>query len=100
MLTTFIWLLLLVITIGILGYLRPNLNKATWVIGGWLILVAITNSLHDGMWILWLGVLSIITIVNLPKIRRNLISKPAMKLLKTNLPSISQTEQELSLIHI
>jgi len=94
MLTTAFWLILLIITIGIIGYLRLNLGHATWLIGAWLVFVVLTHSLQGSMWFFWLLVVSVVTIVNIPRLRRRLISKPAMKLLSANLPKISRTEQE------
>lgn len=88
------WLLLLLFLLGIIGYLRLPLNSATWVIGAWLVILIFANALHGWMWLLWLPILIITTIINLPDIRRKLISKPAMAILKANLPQISRTEQE------
>jgi acyl-CoA dehydrogenase len=79
---------------GVIGYLRLSLTFATWLIGSWLVVTAFANTLHGWMWALWLPIMIIISIINIPQLRRNLISKPAMKLLKANLPQISRTEQE------
>ena len=89
-----LWLLLLLITIGIAGYLRLSLNNATWLMGAWAISLVATNSLHGWLWFLWVPIVAIITLINLPSVRQKLISKPAMKLLAANLPTISKTEQE------
>lgn len=92
-----LWLALLIISIGIIGYLRLNLSHATWVLGAWLVIVAISGSLTSSSWVLWLvwlALLAILTVINLPNLRQTLISKPAMKLLAANLPTISRTEQE------
>ena len=92
-----LWLALLIISIGIIGYLRLRLEHATWVLGAWLVIVAISGSLHSSswfLWLVWLIVIAILSIINLPNIRQKLISKPAMKLLSANLPTISRTEQE------
>lgn len=89
-----LWLLLLLITIGIAGYLRLSLNNATWLIAAWAILLVATNSLQGGLWFLWLPIVAVITLINLPTVRQKLISKPAMRLLAANLPTISKTEQE------
>jgi acyl-CoA dehydrogenase len=89
-----IWLILLFIIIGILGYLRPPLTQSTYVIGAWLILVIITDSLGNGLWLIWLPTFVILSIINILPIRKKLISQSAMKLLAANLPPISRTEQE------
>ncbi|MEE9303148.1 MAG: acyl-CoA dehydrogenase [Thiotrichaceae bacterium] len=89
-----IWLMLLIVTIGILGYLRLPLRKANLLIIAWLVLVPITGSLTGFLWLLWLPTLLIFTLINLPVLRQRLISKPAMLLIAKNLPPVSQTEQE------
>jgi acyl-CoA dehydrogenase len=89
-----LWLLLLIVTIGIIGYLRLSLNHATWLVGGWLVISAFANALHGWIWLIWIPVLLIISLINLTQLRQKLISKPAMSLLKASLPQISKTEQE------
>lgn len=89
-----LWLLLFIITVGIIGYLRLSLNHATWLIGAWLVISVFVNAIHGGLWVFWIIVLLGLTLINLPDLRKKLISKPAMKLLKKNLPQISRTEQE------
>jgi len=89
-----LWLLLLVIVIGVIGYLRLSLNHASWLIGAWVALSAFANGFHGWLWIVWIPVLLIITVINLPQLRQKLVSKAAMSLLKANLPPISKTEQE------
>ena len=89
-----IWLLLFIILIGLIGYLRLPLSSSTWIIGAWLITTALTQGFQGWLWLLWVPVLVILTIINMPDLRRKLISQPAMRLLKANLPKISRTEQE------
>ncbi|WP_299877462.1 acyl-CoA dehydrogenase [uncultured Cocleimonas sp.] len=89
-----LWLLALIIIIGVIGYLRSSLNHASWAIGAWLVISAFAGALFSWLWIIWVPVLLIITLINIPSLRQSLISKPAMKLLKANLPTISKTEQE------
>jgi len=89
-----LWLLLLLITIGIIGYRRLSLHHSTWVIGAWAILLIATNSLQGWLWFLWVPVVLVVTLINLPSVRQRLISRPAMNLLAKNLPTISKTEQE------
>ena len=88
------WLILLIAIIGIIGYLRLPLNLSSWLIGAWLVISAVSNSLQGWTWFIWLPLLIILVIINLPDIRRKLISKPTMAILKANLPQISRTEQE------
>ena len=87
-----IWLILLLILIGITGYLRLPLSKVTWIIGAWIV-ISVT-SIEGWMWLIWVPTLLVLTLVNTPELRRKLVSKPAMNLLKANLPTISRTEQE------
>lgn len=89
-----LWLLLLIIIIGVIGYIRLPLKFATAMIAAWLIISAFSGTLSSWMWFIWVPALVILAVINIPVIRQNLISKPAMKLLKANLPTISRTEQE------
>ena len=89
-----LWLLLLIIIIGVIGYLRLPLTFATAMIGSWLLISALSGTLSTWMWCIWIPALVILTLINIPALRQNLVSKPAMKLLKANLPKISKTEQE------
>ena len=89
-----LWLLLLIIIIGVIGYLRLPLKFATLMIAAWLIISAFSGTLSSWMWFIWASALAILAFINIPVLRQNLISKPAMKLLKANLPKISKTEQE------
>ena len=89
-----LWLLLLILIIGVIGYLRLPLLISTAAIAGWLIISAISGTLNSWMWFIWVPVLAILALINIPALRQNLVSKPAMKLLKANLPTISKTEQE------
>ena len=89
-----LWLLLLIIMIGVIGYLRLPLKYATAMISAWLIISALSGTLSSWMWLIWLPALAILALINIPSLRQNLVSKPAMKLLKANLPKISRTEQE------
>jgi len=88
------WLVLLIIIIGVIGYIRLPLTFATAMIAGWLIISALSGTLGTWMWFFWVATLLILMVINIPVIRQNLVSKPAMKLLKSNLPKISKTEQE------
>lgn len=89
-----LWLLLLIIIIGVIGCLRLALKYTTVILAAWLFMSALSGDLSNWMWVFWGITLAILTLVNIPSLRQNLISKPAMKLLKANLPKISRTEQE------
>lgn len=89
-----IWLLLLIIIVGVIGYLRLALNNASWLLGTWVVLTAFTNAFDGWLWLIWIPTLLLLTLINLPNLRKKLISKPVMALLKANLPQISKTEQE------
>lgn len=89
-----LWLLLLIIIIGVIGYIRLPLTFATVMIAAWLIISAVSGTLSSWMWFIWVPVTLILALINIPVLRQNLISKPAMKILKVNLPKISKTEQE------
>ncbi len=88
-----IWLFLLILTIGVLGYLRLPLKKSNIAMTAWLVLVPLLGGLSGLVWLLWLPVLIIFTVINLPPLRQK-ISQPAMSLLSKNLPPVSRTEKE------
>lgn len=88
------WLLLLIILIGIIGYLRLSLIPANGLIMTWLLLLPLTDHLSGWLWSLWFIILVIVVVINLPNIRQQYISKPIMILLQKNLPHVSKTEQE------
>ena len=85
---SFICLLLLI------GYLNLSRHKGTGIILIWLLGVIITNSWHQGIWVLALISAATLLIINNRSLRIALISKPSLKLLKKNLPHISDTEQQ------
>ncbi len=89
-----LWLLLLIVIIGVAGYLRLGLLQSTWMVGAWLVISMFSGGISGWMWLLWIPLLLIITVINIPDLRQKLVSKPAMGLLKANLPQISRTEQE------
>ena len=89
-----LWLLLLIIIIGVIGYIRLPLAFASIMIAAWLVISAFSGTLSSWMWFIWVPALVILALINIPALRQSLISKPAMKLLKANLPKISKTEQE------
>ena len=78
----------------LIGYLRLSRRKGSGMILVWLLGVLITNSWHNGIWILAAISAILLLIINTPKLRLSLISKPSLKLLKKNLPRISNTEQQ------
>ena len=90
----FIALCSLIALILIIGNLRLSRKNGSLLILAWLLGVLITQSWHSGIWVL--VTLSAITllIINTSSLRKKLISKPAMKVLKKNLPQISETEQQ------
>ena len=83
-----------IVLILVIGYLRLPLKKGSLIIIAWLVGVLITQSWQSGIWLLAIIATAVIVISNTPKLRQSLVSKPAMKLLKKNLPQISETEQQ------
>ncbi len=89
-----LWLILLVLLSGIIGYLRLRLDITSLLIGVWLLSVAVTGSLQGWLWLIWLPVAIKLVLFNLPALRKTLLSRPLMGFFKRQLPSISSTEQE------
>ena len=100
MLSFIIWTLSTITVVVVLTYRSTELRTSTAIIG--LLLIAYTLKGDPGniyLSILWI-LFAILVSLNVPEIRRNYLSARILKLYKSVLPTISQTEQELSLIHI
>lgn len=90
-----LWLTLLMILAGIIGYFRLSQTVTTALIGAWLVVVVVlfTQPLL-WLWVIWSIVALKIALLNLPGIRQRFISAPVMRLIKQQLPPLSRTEQE------
>ncbi len=85
-----IWLGIFIIAWAVLVYYQIALLQSTAI----LTAVLMTYSLQNfNLWV-WIVFLLIAMIINLPMIRRRLISQPAFNWMQSALPEISQTEQE------
>ena len=84
----------LIALVLIIGYLRLSLKNGSLLIVAWLAGVLVTQSLGNGMWALALIAALTLIIINTVPLRQALVSKPAMRLLKKNLPPISETEKQ------
>ena len=69
-----LWLLLLIVIIGVAGYLRLSLLQSTGMIGAWLIISLFAGAISGWMWLLWLPLLLIISVINIPDLRQKLVS--------------------------
>ena len=85
-----IWLGLLLIITCVLIYHQISLLTSTIV----LAILLTAYSFQSFSQLLWLAFLLIFIPINIPVIRRQLISKPAFKWMQSALPEMSQTEQE------
>ncbi|PWQ94137.1 acyl-CoA dehydrogenase [Leucothrix arctica] len=77
-----------------IGYCRFNQKTGSLIVAGWAALTLLTGSWHNGVWVLVVLACVILAIINISSLRLNLVSKPSLKLLKRNLPKISETEQQ------
>ncbi|MCL4144366.1 UNVERIFIED_CONTAM: hypothetical protein GTU68_011621 [Idotea baltica] len=77
-----------------IGYRRLSIQVGSTILAAWLLGVLLTGSWHYGVIIIASLVMISLLIINIRPIRKTLISKPAMTLLKKNLPRISETEQQ------
>ena len=84
----------LIALILIIGYLRLSRRNGSLLIIAWLVGVLITQSWGGGIWVLTLLATLVLIIINLPPLRQMLVSRPTMRLLKKNLPQISETEKQ------
>ena len=85
-----IWLGLFLIITCVLVYHQISLLTSTIV----LAILLTAYSFQSFSQLLWLVFLLIFIPINIPIIRRQLISKPAFKWMQSALPEMSQTEQE------
>lgn len=89
-----IWLVILILIIGVSGYLRlpAKINQA--LLFTWLLLIPVTGGLQGWMWGLWSVVLLVLVLTAITPVRRLFISKPVMRFIKNSMPEISETEQQ------
>lgn len=88
------WILALLITLSVLFYHRVRLSVSTLVVGALLAAYLSIEGLTPRHQVLWLYYLVVFIPLNLPVIRRHLISRWLFKWMKKALPPISKTEQE------
>lgn len=89
------WLLLVPATIGSLLYFRIALLLSTAILT--LLLVLWTNYLGaSSVWqtLVWIGFLALAIPLNIPMLRRQLISNRALKAFRSVMPDMSQTERD------
>ena len=91
---TWMLLLLLPLAIVLLGYLRAPLAAWTAVLAGWLVVV----SLHAG-WSTQANIVAVLLaglpalVLNVPALRRALLSRPLLAIYRRILPPMSDTER-------
>lgn len=92
---TFMWIVLFILLLGFLAYQRASLIVSSVAFLIYLLLVSKFSHLGAlGLTILWLVFLVPLVILNIPFIRRQLISAHALKLFKKVKPPMSATEKE------
>jgi acyl-CoA dehydrogenase len=93
---TFFVLLSIVISLGVLAYLRASLALAT-IVGsiGLLVLTKISTGFlaSSVIFVAWL-LLGVMAALNVRRLRHRFVSGPALELFRRELPAISSTEQE------
>ena len=89
-----IWLLTLLLLSGVLFYFQASIHKGTLIIGLLLTGYLLANGLTPFNQFVWLVFLILFIPVNVLVIRQNFISRRLFKLMKSALPTMSQTEQE------
>ncbi|PSW26444.1 acyl-CoA dehydrogenase [Photobacterium swingsii] len=88
---TFVYLLGLIGLIGLLAYHRANLRTFTLAIAAGL---AIGTALNVTGQFSWLAFLVLAIPLNIPSVRKQLLSKPALGMFKKVMPEMSRTEKE------
>lgn len=89
------WIIIFIITIGIMAYLR--LPQIIWsgILGFVLLIFTFTNIENLApLIIMWSLFIAITVPLNLPRIRQKYISQPVLTFMRNAMPKISKTEQE------
>lgn len=94
MISSLLALISLLVILLISGYLRLSLGKTAPLILTWLAGILIFDAWHNGIWVIAILCVLSLTIIYYDALRLKLISRPALRLLKQNLPRISDTEQQ------
>ena len=89
-----LWFLSFVAVIGALAYFRVPLRASTALLGAMLLTASVTGTLSVGIVLAWMLYLAVFVPLNIPALRRKLVSRHVLRLLRRALPSISQTERE------
>ena len=89
-----IWLISLIILSGVLTFMRTSLQWATLAIAAWLALFSLVNGATTLVYLLWIVFDVVFIPLNVPTIRKRLISSVLFKIMKPMLPQMSQTERE------
>jgi len=89
-----LWFAVLILVIAALAYLRVNRVIATTAVAVTLATVTALQGLSIGLAVAWLLFAGVAAVVNTPPLRQRLVSGRVLSLLRSALPSISQTERE------
>ncbi|WP_394201916.1 acyl-CoA dehydrogenase FadE [Shewanella waksmanii] len=89
--TTLLWTLVIIFTLGALAYLRVSLLTSSVITA--LVLAAGTLTDTVSAW-LWLIFLAVAVPLNLSNVRKNFITRPLLKMYKGIMPEMSSTEKE------
>ncbi|MGF1693756.1 acyl-CoA dehydrogenase FadE [Photobacterium kagoshimensis] len=88
---TFVYLLGLIGLIGLLAYHRANLRTFTLAIAAGLAIGTVLNVTGQFSWLIFLA---LAIPLNIPSVRKQLLSKPALGMFKKVMPEMSRTEKE------
>ncbi|MGS0726127.1 acyl-CoA dehydrogenase family protein, partial [Shewanella sp. 0m-11] len=89
--TTLLWILAMIVTIGAFAYLRVSLLTATL---GTAIVLAIGTGAASVSPLLWVVFLVIALPLNISSFRQNVITRPLLKMYRGIMPEMSSTEKE------
>ncbi|MGS0681949.1 acyl-CoA dehydrogenase FadE [Shewanella sp. 125m-7] len=89
--TTLLWILAMIVTIGAFAYLRVSLLTATL---GTAIVLAISTGAASVSPLLWVVFLVIALPLNISSFRQNVITRPLLKIYRGIMPEMSSTEKE------
>ncbi len=88
-----LWLVIFLAAFFALAYIKAGLRTTTAVIGVLLVLCTITSTGAPTAFVLWLLFLIVFGALNISAIRKPYITKPALRLFRQVLPTLSATER-------
>ena len=89
-----IWFTILIIVGMILAYRQIPLQQSTWTFAALFVLYLLLGHFSGTFFLFWLVFLAGFAVLNIPRIRQQLVTQHVFSLMQQALPKMSQTERE------